>query len=244
MLESYLCEERNGFRIYCVEHDLGFAQTTASAIETAGASLTTYFEVASLPRVRAILAPDRESFDALVADLLHVRIERPSDPRRIAQPQRADIIFLSPSAYADHSPYVYVPDDYRRMISHELVHVFQEQLSPDIEASPLWWDEGLAVYLSEQWRTASQFRFREPVLRAIRAKRIPAVTTVLSDPSLAYSFGWTLVRFLEQKHGRKAIVGTVKHVSDGNVLAAFGENPANLETSWQDWLLNVVGQGN
>jgi len=242
MLRSYLCEERNGFRVYCAEHDLAFARTTARAIETAGASLTAYFEVTSLPRIRAVLAPDRDRFDALVADLLRVQIERPSDPRRIAQPQRGDIVLLSPSAYAEHSSYEYVPDDYRRMISHELVHVLQEQLSPNIEESPLWWDEGLAVYLSEQWRTASQFCFREQVLRDVRSKRIPALAAAFSDPSLAYSFGWTLVRFLEQEHGREAIVAAVKNVSDGNVLAALGENPASLEESWQAWLRNTVGR--
>jgi len=159
MLESYVCQERNGSRVYCAEHDLAFAQATASIIETAGASLMAYFEIASPPRVRAILAPDRESFDTLIANLLGIRIERPSDPRRIAQPQRDNIVFLSPSAYAEHTSDVYVPDDYRRMISHELVHVFQEQLSPNIEASPLWWDEGLfgvwSCSLTSQFRSGS-----------------------------------------------------------------------------------------
>lgn len=67
------------------------------------------------------------------------------------------------------------------MATHELVHVIQEYLSPGIEDSPLWWDEGLAVYLSDQWQFESQFCFREPVLQAIRDRQEPSFCAVQTD---------------------------------------------------------------
>ena len=238
MLDRYERITARQSRTYYVPPDRPAAELTADALREGLSALADTFDLGTtLPPVRAILAPDRNAFDALVADMLDVEIERPSDPRRIAQPQRTDIVFLSPSAYAAESAYDYVPDDYRRMVHHELVHVVQEHLSPNIEVSPLWWDEGLAVYLSDQWQHASPFRFREPVQLALERGELPALSDVLSDPSLAYPFGWTVVRFLEQAKGSECIVRAVKEVADGDVLAALGETASHLEPRWRTWLL-------
>jgi hypothetical protein len=127
------------------------------------------------------------------------------------------------------------------MVHHELVHVFQEHLSPGIEESPLWWDEGLAVYLSDQWRHDSQFCFREPVLESLRASRVPALAAVLASPSLAYSFGWTVVRFIEQEKGKGSIARVVREMKDGDVLSALGEDADRFAAAWTAWLLGGAG---
>lgn len=244
MLKDYLQYSGNRAMVYYAAPDRTFAEETATVLDAAARDLTAYFEPGRpLPRVRAILAPDRDAFDELVADVLKIQIERPSDRRRIAQPQRTDMVFLSPSAYALESAYTYIREDYLRMAHHELVHVFEEHLSPDVEASPLWWGEGLAVYLSGQWRHKSQFGFREPVLEAIQGGRAPSLPEIQKDLSLAYAFGWTLVRFIEQARGKAAIVHAVKHVDDGNVLAALNEDIDAFGRSWRNWLTNGAGGG-
>jgi peptidase MA superfamily protein len=243
VLDKYLKLRKDRIEVCFVDPDRQFAKDTASSLVNAASKLAEYFEVnGPLPLIRAILAPDRDAFDVLVADLLDVRIERPSDPRRIAQPQKTDIVFLSPSAYATQSTYTYVPDDFQRMATHELVHVVQELLSPGIEESPLWWDEGLAVYLSNQWQHTSQFRFREPVLQSIQDGHAPTLSAIQTDNSLAYSFGWTLVRFIEQEMGKTAIVSVVKQMMDGDVFTALGVVDAvSFQEAWQAWLLKGAG---
>lgn len=217
--------------------DRPFAETAARRLSTAKQALNAYFNPSqALPLVRAFLAPDRMAFDCLVDDVLGIAIERPSDPRRIAQPQRTDIILLSPSAYETQSAYAYVPEDYFRMITHELVHVFQEWLSPGIEQSPLWWDEGLAVYLSNQWQFESQFQFREPVVAAMKRNEIPSWADVQTDPSFAYTFGWTLVRYIEHQWGKDALVRIITQMNDGDVLSQLGEDDATFEQGWRVWL--------
>jgi len=214
------------------------AEVTADVIQDAIASLVTYMALdRPFPTIHAILAPDRNAFDSLIADVLRVEIERPSDPRRIAQPQRTDVVFLSPSVYATQSAYEYVPMDYRRMVHHEMVHVVQEYLSPNIETSPFWWDEGLAVYLSEQWQYESQFRFREPVIAAEQEKCIPSLADIERDPALAYAFGWTLVRFIEQQCGRETVRRGIRQMADGDVFAAIRQARNCFERDWQAWLL-------
>jgi len=242
VLENYLSLKNDRIEVYYLERDRTFAEDTASSLMNAASKLAEYFEVNEpLPFIRAILAPDRDAFDVLVADLLGVQIERPSDPRRIAQPQETDIVLLSPSAYATQSTYSYVPDDFQRMATHELVHVVQELLSPGIEESPLWWDEGLAVYLSNQWQHMGQFRFREPVIESIRDGQAPTLSAIQTDHSLAYEFGWTLVRFIEQKKGKAAIVRVVKQMKDGDVFTALGVDAVSFQEAWQEWLLRGTG---
>jgi hypothetical protein len=234
---TYLSLKQGQVVVRFLETDRASAETTATALVHAGAILTTYFGLDRLPEfVCATLAPHRRAFDQLVADVLRVEIEIPSDPHRIAQAQGTQIVFLSPSAYASESAYEYFRDDYVRMVHHELVHVVQELLSPGIENSPLWWDEGLAVYLSGQWRHGSSFRFREPVLEALRDTRLPTFSQVEQDRSLAYSFGWTLVRFIEWEKGNKAIADVVRRMEDGDVLGALDEDPVSFEVRWQEWL--------
>jgi hypothetical protein len=122
------------------------------------------------------------------------------------------------------------------MIHHELTHVVQEHLSPNIEMSPFWWDEGLAVYLSGQWCHESQFRFRKPVVDGRQKGKIPSFAEVREDASLAYAFGWTIVRFLERKKGSDAIARVVCQMYDGDVFAALGEDEHDIESQWRAWL--------
>ena len=238
MLTKYQQTENGHTTVLFAEPDRADAQNTMQHLASALDALTTYFDIDNpFPRVRAILAPNRDLFDTLVADLLGVAIERPSDSRRVAQAQKTDIVLLAPHGYTTESAYAYVADDYARMITHELVHVVQEHLCPDIENSPLWWDEGLAVYLSAQWQYDSQFRFREPVVEGIRQRQVPALADVEREPSFAYTYGWTLVRFIETRCGRREIARAVRETEDGDVLATLDEDRMHLGPTWSAWLL-------
>jgi hypothetical protein len=200
-------------------------------------TITSYFGIAQpFPTVRVILVTSRAEFDRLVRDLLRVEIEVPSHPARIAQPQRTDLVALSPSAYHSHSTFEYVPDQFDRLLVHELVHMVEEHLSPNIEASPRWWGEGLAVYLSQQW--LHDAAFRTPALDGVAQRHMPGFSQIAADTRLAYDWGWTIVRFIEQTYGKDMIVRIVKGCSDGDVFSMAGEERAGLETRWMVWLLD------
>jgi hypothetical protein len=181
---------------------------------------------------------NRAEFDRLVRDLLRVEIEVPSHPARIAQPQRTDMIALSPSAYHSHSTFTYVPDQFGRLLIHELVHMVEEHLSPNIEASPRWWSEGLAIYLSDQWLHDDEFK--TPALDGIAQRNIPGFHQIEMDTRLAYDWGWTVVRFIEHTYGKEMIVRIVRECTDGNVLSIsmIGEETISLEARWMQWLLD------
>ncbi len=236
MLDDYLTLENLQLEIRFQEGEHRFALEAFDTLKKALPSISHYFLLSRpFPKVRAVLVTNRNEFDRLVRDLLHVEIEVPSNPARIAQPQRTDMMVLSPSAYEGHSIFKYIPDDFRRMLIHELVHMMEEHLSPDMEAIPRWWSEGLGVYLSEQWRYEDEFR--KPAFDGIERKRIPGFHRIEAERRLAYDWGWTIVRFVEVVYGRNMILRVVKECADGNVFSVIGEQAVSLENRWRDWLL-------
>jgi hypothetical protein len=58
------------------------------------------------------------------------------------------------------------------------------------------------------------------------------------DTRLAYDWGWTIVRFIEQTYGRNMVLQIVKECTDGDVFSMTGEESASLESRWMKWLLD------
>ncbi len=217
--------------------DQAFVAATLDGLGKAAALLADYFGLQGrFPSVRAILAPSRGEFDRCVAEVLRVEIEVPSHPARIALPQGTDLVLLSPRAY-EPGRHRYTSEGLERLIGHELTHIVEEHLSPNIEELPRWWSEGLAMHLSGDWVDELSH-----VVRETAADRIPALAEMqdgaVIDASvrLCYQWGWTVVRYIESAHGRAGIRGIVEQCADGDVLATLGEDPAIFERRWREWL--------
>jgi len=237
MLDNYLILGNEEVEIRYVEGDLGFAHDAVAVLSRALLSVTRYFEISNpFPKVRAVIVPNRNEFDRLVRDLLRIEIEVPSNPARIAQPQRTDMVVLSPSAYESHSIFKYIPENFRRLLVHELIHMVEEYLSPDMDAIPRWWSEGLAVYLSEQWRHEDEFS--KTALSGIDENKIPGFPEIEADRKSAYDWGWTIVRFVEISYGKAMILRIVKESANGDIFPVLGETASSVEKRWRNWLLN------
>jgi hypothetical protein len=185
--------------------------------------------------MRAILAPNREEYIRLVKEFLRVDTEWASKPSRIAQPQRTDLVLLAPCAYLTDSIYKYSAEEYKRLIFHEMTHMFEEYLTPDMGTTPRWWSEGLATYLSEQWKYEEESRI--PVISGCKSKRIPDFNEIEKDVTLSYQWGWTIVMFIEHTYGKEMILKIVRERDNGNVFEIVGENIEIFEKRWKEWLL-------
>jgi len=234
---DYLVLQQDGMTLEYVPEDQAFVAATLDGLLKGAALLADYFGLhGRFPSVRTVLAPDRGEFDRCVAEVLKVEIEVPSHPARIALPQGTSLVLLSPRAYVPGTNR-YSPEGYERLIGHELTHIVEEHLSPDIEALPRWWSEGLAMHLSGDWADELPH-----VVRETAAGRIPALADMqdgaVADVSvrLCYQWGWTVVRCIEATHGRAGIRRVVEQCADGDVLATLGEEPATFEREWRNWL--------
>jgi len=236
MLDNYLTLENAQFEIRHIEGERQFAQETIRVLSDGLIQITRYFRLSKpFSKVRVVLVTSRDEFDRLVRDLLCVEIEVPSHPARIAQPQRTDMVIISPSAYETHSLFKYNVDQFGRLLVHEFVHMVEEYLSPNIEAIPRWWGEGLAVYLSEQWLYDDEFI--KPAFDSIAQNEIPGFHQIELERKLAYDWGWTIVWFIEANYGSEMILQVVKECVDGNVFSMVDAEVNSLEIRWKKWLL-------
>ncbi|MDD5529738.1 MAG: hypothetical protein PHX21_06875 [bacterium] len=240
MLKNYLWVNDGNIKVAFTEKDRKFAKETSAGLKKAIKLLSKYFLLKKIfPPVRAVLVPNRKEYDRLVKGLLKVDIEQPSDPSRIAQPQRTDLVLLAPFAYSTDSIYKYSAREYKRLLVHEATHMFEEYLSPNMETSPRWWGEGLAVYISEQWKYEDEFI--PPVIEGIRNKNIPTIKEIQKSVKLAYRWGWTIVKYIEHLYGQKMILNIVINCDDGNVIKITGKTIKDFERGWKKYLQNEKG---
>lgn len=103
--------------------------------------------------------------------------------------------------------------DFRRVIRHELVHVFQsrkgahmKRLHPDghFWNSPFWFTEGLAEYWSGPWGAEGDLVVRDLLLNG----RIPSVSKLdrFAGSFAAYKLGQNLFEFLGREFGEERVV--------------------------------------
>jgi hypothetical protein len=240
---DYLVLQQSGMTLEYMPEDEAFVAATLAGLLKGAALLADYFGLQGrFPSVRTILVPTRGEFDRCVAEVLKVKIEVPSHPARIGLPQGTNLVLLSPRAYVPRSNR-YSPEGYERLIGHELTHIVEEHLSPNIEALPRWWSEGLAMHLSGDWMEEAAH-----VREGVAAGRIPALAEMqdgaVADASvrLCYQWGWTVVRHLEREHGRDGIRRVVERCADGDVLATLDEDPVALERAWREWLVGFCAE--
>ncbi len=99
MLSSYQILKSGHFDIYH-PNEVEIAQNAFHALEKALVFCRKYFSlVDKIPKIQVVFVNQRNEFDRLVRDLLRIEIEMPSNPARIAQTQRFDMVVLSPTAY-------------------------------------------------------------------------------------------------------------------------------------------------
>ncbi len=241
IIKGYLWFNDDNIKVGFTEKDKKYVRETSAGLKKAIKFLSKYFHVKkNFGPIRAILVPNRKEYDRLVKTVLRVDIEKPSRPSRIAQTQRTDLVLLAPFAYATDSIYEYSAKEYQRLVFHETTHIFEEHLSPNIEALPRWWSEGLAAYLSKQWKYEDDFR--KPVLKGL-GKKIPGFKKIQNDVKLAYQWGWTIVKYIEHNYGQKMICTIVRNCRDGDVFKIIGETMRNSERKWKKYLKKETNWG-
>lgn len=237
VLDRYRSLETQGISVLHSSGDGVYASIVLDSLEKGIPRVLSGFGMTHFPRVRAVVAPGRDEFDRLVRDLLQVEIEIPSHPARVAQAQKREMVLLSPAVYGTQSTFTYAEPEFRRLAVHEFVHMAEEFLSPDIEASPRWWGEGLAVYLSGQWRYEDFFG--KPAQRSVTRGEPPELDSVLSGEVSAYVWGWTVVKCIQDRYGPGVISRLVRDCLDGDPLSLLDTGYDGFRKLWGEWIKDI-----
>ena len=241
----YQSLQQGAAKVEFVEQDRALVLEVLSAVNEAVASLSIYFRIQDVPAIRTILTPSRSEFDRCIREVLRIEIEVPSNPVRVAQPQRADLVLLSPRSW-DEELHKFTPGGFRRLIAHEVAHIVEEHLSPNIERLPRWWSEGLAMYTSGQWEEPD---VKEKVLSALEADEVPSITLMQNGPvsshgvRLCYTWGWTLVMYVDRVLGTDMVRKVVVECVDGDVFTVLGQNQESFGAGWREWLNRLHANG-
>ena len=158
----------------------------------------------------------------------------------VASGTASALALLSPSAWkreaCEHDPDDAVAT--RRLIAHELVHVYHGQVNPDPEFDASeeigWFVEGLAVLASGQLDGPRLDRARRALAEGKGPKRL---AEAWSGPD-RYGIAGSLVAWLEKTRGRAALLRMMRCRSNEEILAVAGCSEQDMIRSWRSWILS------
>ena len=137
------------------------------------------------------------------------------------------------------------PAELDRVIPHEISHqvLYQATDNPWNEP-PLWFDEGLAVYLQTGGKTSYELMLdraqREATFYGLDALSYTFPYSP-ADASLAYAQSWSVVSWLHETYGAEGVEGLIDAFGSGSswdaaIQSALGVDIRLLETQWREWL--------
>ncbi len=137
-------------------------------------------------------------------------------------------------------------EEFRHVLQHELSHAvsndyffggsIQNIVQNNIQFQrPLWFEEGLAEYVSLGWDTDSDMFMRDMVVNA----NIPPIPRL--SGFAAYRGGQSVWDFIVQEYGREKIAEIVENSRrarnvQGGFRQSLGVSIEELSEQWQDWL--------
>ena len=133
--------------------------------------------------------------------------------------------------------------NYRTTIVHELVHIIQGQQVP-LNLTPVWFNEGLAVYFSEEYNLRSKIILS----RAIAKKKLIPLNK-LSDvlnfsdlkAELAYDESASVIEYLVQVYGFKVLEEIFENMRSGSgfeksITIATDIDYSNFSYFWERYV--------
>ena len=149
---------------------------------------------------------------------------------------RLDI--LSPNAWAKEACEHNGNDstEIRRVIWHELVHVFHGQYNPDHTFSYIekldWLVEGLATYVSGQLDEKRLQRIKQ----LIKENKTPSTLDNFWKGQEKYGLSGSIVSYIDKTFGRQKLFALLKFTNKQDALRFLGLSEEQLINNWKDSL--------
>jgi len=226
--EQQLSEDN--FHIIYPESCRELAKYTLNTLRELTPQLTTIFGSKSMP-IRFILVNSRKEFELKTGSHL------PYWTSAVTLFPQKVVVIKTPNL--THTTL----RQYRKTISHELVHLVQGYHVP-LNMTPTWFNEGLAVYLTDQFNLQS----RVVLSRAIAKNSIIPLDR-LSDflqynhvqAELAYTESATVIEFLTQVYGPSVLTELFNILSekkdfDQSLYLVTDIEPGALQFHWKKYI--------
>ncbi len=188
---------------------------------------------------RVDLLPSRAAFDKALKDRWN---EESPGPWAVGAAGADCLYVLTPRVWkteaAEHDPDD--ADHIRRIIAHELVHVYHGQINPSKDWEGMddmaWLIEGVATYASGQ--LDEEHRGRD--FAAIKAGKEPKSLAAAWSGRDRYPISGSLVRYIDKKYGRNTLVDVLRLTKQQDVMKALKTSEKDFLS---DWKLSVERSG-
>jgi len=224
--------------IYYVEADKSEAEKAQKIIEFAWIEFSQYFSVQNNAPVQIWIVRTSEDFSKMTSgrsSFLYGGVARPG----------SGIIVVKSPRLRKWS------EDFAGTLRHELVHVFLNRAGLD-ERIPLWFNEGLAMFLANEYHWSAGIRMSHIVLtnRLIDYKDLDRELMLTSSPdttSSAYIQSLSMLQYLYKSLGEKKFWNMVRACKDKRFVQALEEiGGLSLDAFWHGyrrslWIVTLMG---
>jgi hypothetical protein len=216
--------------------DADTAARLSPLLDDAVAAVESFFESAFPRPFTVTILPDRAAFDASLPP--EWGLGR-SECWMVASGVADGVRLLNPRAWAAEACEHDAADELhvRRLLAHELVHVFHAQRNPSpdfVDVSGIdWFVEGLAALASGQLEDETRLSARQ----ALESGAGPARLASAWSGKHRYGVSGSLVAYLERELGRARLGELLGATSLEELLALIGMDEEELLGRWRGWVL-------
>lgn len=234
MLESYRYVQNENITVYYIGNDMRFVVEVKEGILYAYKELENYFHLIDKGfSIRAIIAMNRREYNYISKMILKLRGNNESKKSQVSITSKNDLLILSPFAYEEESTYTYDEYKLKKVIYSQVVHIFNEFLSLNPEASSTWFGQGIAIYLSKLW---NEENINKEIKKAIKEDMIPSLKMIQENKSLYKTWGWTIVRYIEDVYGKETINEIIRKYDVDDIFNILKCSIDDFQVQWKTWL--------
>ena len=187
------------------------------------------------PKIRpfeVVICGDRASFDKeLAAEYLTPNAQR----WMVGAGMSRGLCILNPSRWntdaVDHDSSNLAAT--KRIICHEIVHVYHSQINPSKEFDGMddlgWLVEGLAVYASGQLDT----EHKSDDIKAVQANAVPDKLSNFFGGRYGYGISGSLVGYIDHRYGHKKLLDLLRLTKPDEVLTQLKTSETALIVDWK-----------
>lgn len=223
------------FNLHYTPADTGLTETLKNLVRSGMHSIGLFFGESFKKSFSVFLFPDRKSLDRQWRKDWNLP-EFASECWMVASGVGHRLDVLSPRVWnleaCDHNPNDTV--ELRRLLTHELVHVFHGQHNriPTFEGLDDigWFIEGLATYASGQLDSLRMAQVRD----LIRQDKAPTRLKDAWTGKYKYAIAGSLIRYIDQKYGRRILKDLLKCTNQNQILKTLKISETGLLAEWKD----------
>jgi len=224
-----LISESEHFAIYYDPVDSRTARQVLNLAETAYSRMIDDFDYPYKNRIVINLCSSEEKFRQLTEGKItdwHTGCAYPEDMHMIIKSPRA----------------VKRNIDLESLIAHELAHILLG--APLKESPPRWFDEGVAMYESREWRFWDQTELSWAALN----RRIITLSKLEKDfpmdrkkEALAYTESFSAIAFMNERYGEDKLKEIIRNLVAGKsfekaIKASLGISKKKFYSEWKKWV--------